>query len=411
MRFLFASFAILFLAGCRSEAPPVANPPQRPTLNDNSRKTIAAANEFAVDLYRQIALERGGNLVFSPLVTTISLSMIHAGARGQTADEIATALRWTDNDDDRQAAIADLLGHARAVSGQPQLELHFASRMWGQRGDKFLPGYLTALQQTYHVEPGTLNYSRPGAASRQINDWISEQTNGKISRLVDPSVFNPNTKLVLATAAYFKAKWQEPFIKRYTRDRAFHRTAEDQTQVPFMVHGHDLPFKYASLDGLRLLELPYQNEEVSMLLVLPDEVEGLPALESELAGQTVTDWIKQMKVETPHLVIPKFRFETQLEMRDPLAAVGVERVFSQQADLSAVDGTKDLFVQAALHGAFIDVNEEFTEAAGAMVAVTDKAIMEKEQPTFIADHPFLFLIRDNVSGIILFMGRVTDPSK
>jgi len=250
-----------------------------------------------------------------------------------------------------------------------------------------------------------------------INQWVEKQTNDKIQNLLGPGTVTPLTRLVLTNAIYFKAAWADQFSKNATEDADFHLSASKTIQAPTMHNSGG--YYYLKGPSFQALLMPYEKNEISMLILLPDSVDGLPALEHSLTASNLDKWTQALGYEHEVIVsLPRFKITQQFELSSTLESLGMKSAFDPDAaDFSAMTGDKTLDISAAIHKAYIDLDENGTEAAAATAVIIEMATAMAPQFAppppiyFTADHPFLFLIRDNASGAILFMGRVTDPTK
>ncbi len=241
---------------------------------------------------------------------------------------------------------------------------------------------------------------------------MAEATKGKITDLIPAGVLSDMTRLVLTNAIYFKGNWLHQFNKDSTQPAPFHLSATQKVEVPLMFQKERYKFGRAKFgeSGLKVLELPYKGEELSMVLLLPDETDGLAALEKELTAENLKSWTAKLGKPEVMVFLPKFKMTAEFQLNDVLAKLGMPLAFAPgSADFSGMDGKMDLYISAVVHKAFVDVNEEGTEAAAATGVVFGVTSVPVDPPEFRADHPFVFLIRDNRSGAILFMGRVLDP--
>jgi serpin B len=341
--------------------------------------------------------------------------MTYTGARGETAKEMAKVLHFPADPDPLHASFAALQKAFNEAGPRGGYRLSVANRLWGQEGYHFLPDFLAITRDSYAAELAPVNFARQTEQARQrINDWVSERTAGKINDLIPGGVLTPLTRLVLTNAIYFKGSWTKPFPKSATKDDWFYVTGDKSMPVPFMTRSDDLRF-WAG-DGLKALELPYGNGDLSALLLLPDSKEeglaALSALEAKLTLENLDGWISQLHRRKVQVFLPRFKLASQFALNDVLSAMGMKLAFDEdKADFSGISTQEQLYLSAVIHKAFVDVNEEGTEAAAATGAViaARAALRIQEPAVFRADHPFLFLIRDNRSGSILFMGRVTNP--
>jgi serpin B len=372
---------------------------------------VSGNTQFAFDLYARLK-SHDGNLFFSPYSISTCLAMTESGARGDTEAQMARVLHFDTNQAQLHSGFGDLQKHLNAVQEKKQVALNLANALWAQQDHPFLPAFLDVARSDYAAEVQPVDF-RTGAdsARKDINDWVSGKTAGRIPDLIAPGVLNPRTRLVLVNAIYFKGNWVNQFKKSKTAPAPFTTAPGQTTQAGFM--NLVARFNYAETDNLQLLELPYAGGDLSMVVLLPREPDGLKALEDQLSEEKLDLWLGQASRQEVDVLLPKFKTTGQFELSQTLAAMGMTDAFSTRADFSGMDGARDLFISAVIHKAFVEVNEEGTEAAAATgVAVGAMAVMRPiANVVFRADHPFVFLIRDVHSGSILFLGRVTDPTR
>jgi serpin B len=376
-------------------------------------EAVKGSNAFAIDLYAQL---RGqpGNLFFSPESISADFAMAYAGARGQTATEIEKVFHFTLPQEKLHPAEGALL---KQMNGQHQgYELHVADALWAQKDASFLPAYLTLVQTDYAAGFRSVDFkSSPEAVRATINQWVEQQTNDKIQNLLGPGTVTPATRLLLTNAIYFKGTWLDPFDVDWTDEEEFHLTAKQSIKTQMM--NRNGSYRYYDGGTFQELEMPYKGEELAMIILLPKEIGGLPALERSFTAAAASEWIQKLEpVGKVILTLPRFTMTQQFELSSTLSAMGMPQAFSGAADFSGMTGKPDFTISAAIHKAFIDVNEQGTEAAAAtaieMVATAMQRPNNEPPPiVFDADHPFLFLIRDTSTGAILFLGRVEDPTK
>jgi serpin B len=373
-------------------------------------EVVRGNNRFALDLHAKLRTQPG-NLFYSPASISMALAMTYAGARGETAEEMAKVLHFPADQDQLHASFATLRKSLNEPGGAGGYRLSVANRLWGQQGYHFLPDFLAITRESYAAELAPVDFARePEQARRRINSWVEERTEGKIKDLVPAGVLDDLTRLVLTNAIYFKGDWTKPFPKAATKDDTFHVTSRKSTRVPLMFKRDDL--RFWSGDGLKALELPYGKGELAAVLLLPDQIDGLPALEDQLTGDTLDRWLSRLRRRTVQVFLPRFNVTSAFSLRDVLRALGMKLAFDMdRADLFGISSQERLYISAAIHKAFVDVNEEGTEAAAATATVVaGRAVMPVKEPvTFRADDPFLFLIRDSRTGSILFLGRVVNP--
>src|SRR5271157_958384 len=370
---------------------------------------VEGNSQFAVDLYGKLR-NQPGNLFFSPSSISTALAMTYAGARGETAEQMARVLHFPAPQDKLPEAFAALHTALRPVAEKPGYRLHVANRLWGQQGYHFLPDFLAVTRDFYHAELAQVDFSGQTELAREtINQWVEKQTQEKIKDLVPCGAIKPLTRLVLTNAIYFKGDWTRPFPKAATRDELFHLSSDQTTTSPLMHKTDD--FKFAAVDGLKALELPYGNGDLATIVLLPDAIDGLGALEQKLSPESLTRWTSGLQKRKVQVFLPRFKLTSEFSLSTVLAAMGMPLAFDDRADFTGMSTEKYLYISAVLHKAFVDVNEEGTEAAAATgVVVTARAMMRPQEPAlFRADHPFLFLIVDNRTKSILFLGRVINP--
>jgi serpin B len=404
MKFLLC--ALLALLGGHA-----ALPAQPSSASSDQAALVQGNNAFAIDLYGQLR-QQPGNLFFSPASISTAFAMAYAGAHGQTATEIAAALHFKLPPDQLHPAMGALVASLNAA--HPGYELHVADALWAESGETFLPAFLSVTKADYAAGFHPVDFKAdPNAVMNTINQWVEQQTANKITNLLGPGTVSADTRMVLTNAIYFKGDWDSPFNAKYTEDEDFHLSATQTVKAPLMFRVGD--YNYFDGDTFQALELPYQTGELSMIVFLPKDVAGLPALERSFTAANAQKWLSQLQsTDKIHVSFPKFKMTDQFRLNDALTALGVKQAFQKDAaDFSGMTGGRDLFISAAVHKAYISVDEKGTEAAAATGIIMEATAMQHEPPPLIfrADHPFLFLIRDNKSGGILFMGRVTDPTK
>jgi len=380
--------------------------------NPDKTAVVDGSNAFAVALYGQLQ-NRPGNLFFSPESISIALAMTYAGARGSTAAEMAGTMDFTLPPDRLAPAMGALLGGLNAA--HTGYELHVANSLWAQQGFVFLPGFLVGMKNDYAAGFKEVDFESATEAAREaINRWVEQQTKDRIQNLIAPGVLSRETRLALVNAIYFKGDWQTQFAKAQTTDEDFHVSAAQATKAPLM---HlEQGFNYLDGGTFQALEIPYKSGELSMVVFLPNTVDGLQAMEQAMTASNTTQWMTRLRhASKVILTMPKFKMTQQFGLSSTLATMGMPLAFDEHAaDFTGMTEKRELYISAVIHKAYIDVNEEGTEAAAATGVVISRALAaQRPQPpiVFRADHPFVFLIRDNRSGSILFMGRVTDPTK
>ncbi len=371
---------------------------------------VEGNSQFAIDLYGRLRNEPG-NLFFSPESISTALAMTYAGARGETAGQMASVLHFPAPQDNLPVAFAELLRALQPEAEHAGYRLDLANRLWGQQGYHFLPEFLAVTRDDFHAELAEVDFIAHTEDARQaMNAWVEKQTENKIQDLVTRGALTPQSRLVLTNAIYFKGAWTKPFMKAATRDEPFHLAGGKTVSAPLM-HRTD-EYAYAAMDGLKVLGMPYGDRNVSMIVLLPDEMDGLPALEQKLSYPNLVRWMGRLQHNRVQVYLPRFKQTSQFSLSAELAAMGMPLAFDEKrADFTGMSTQDPLFISAVLHKAFVDVNEEGTEAAAATAVVMSAraALVRSEPALFRADHPFLFLIVDNRTKSILFLGRMVNP--
>ncbi|XP_078606181.1 leukocyte elastase inhibitor-like isoform X3 [Branchiostoma floridae x Branchiostoma japonicum] len=370
---------------------------------------LSAANtEFALNLYRQLC-GTTGNVFFSPYSISVALAMTSLGARGSTEGAMKGTLCFQDMPNDVLHGTFSKLHQQLYASDKYTLQT--ANRLYGEQTYSFLQDFLDATKKNYGAELAAVDFK--GAAEQvrgTINQWVEEQTKNKIKDLIPAGAVDAMTRLVLVNAIYFKGNWDKQFDANMTHDLDFNINNNEKVKVKMM--RMEANFNYGVFEELkcRVLEVPYVEKELSMLIFLPDAVEGIKDLESSLTAATLQTVSSKMYSTKVNLLLPRFKLEQEFGLGDTLKKMGMGEAFSDAADFSGMSGSKDLFISAVVHKAFVEVNEEGTEAAAATGVVMMLCALDLEgPPEFVADHPFLFLIRDNRSNSVLFLGRMYKP--
>lgn len=405
--------SLVLAAGIGSAQPGFAQPPADPGLG----ALVDANNAFALNLYRQLASEQAGagqNLFFSPYSMSAALCMTLAGAKGQTADEMRATLGMSNIPGQDAASLFGQLNAAIKPADPKACQLTVANALWGEKTFPFRKDFVDLIARSYQGHLRNLDFINASEPSRlRINEWVEEQTNRRIKDLLAQGTIDPLTRLVLTNAIYFKGQWTEAFEKNKTKPMSFIVSPGNTVQVPMMFKSH-ARIGYRKADTLAIAQLPYKGGELSMIVLLPDAPNGLPALEKQITVEKLSQWISGVRTQEVNLYLPRFTMTRDYSMNKPLEALGMKQAFvSGGADFTGLSDSpdaKDLFVSAVVHKAFVEVNEEGTEAAAATAVVVEKGLSGPNPTTFRADHPFLFLIRHDKTGEILFLGRFSQPA-
>ena len=364
---------------------------------------------FAADLYQQVR-GKPGNLFMSPHSISIALAMTWAGANTNTAAQMADVLHFTLPEAQQHAAFnkldLELASRAANASGNTiPFRLTTANAIFGQTGWNFLQPFLDTLARNYGAGLRVLDFMSDAEGARDtINQWVEDKTNDKIKDLLPQGSIKPSTRLVLTNAIYFSAAWAEPFQVSQTSDQPFWIGGDAQVVVP-MMHGV-AKNGYGAGTGYKAAELAYDGGQLSMVIVVPDD---LAAFEASLDAQKIRDVVASISGHLLDITLPKFGFEAPLGLKDILIEMGMTDAFDDAvADFSGIDGTRSLVITDVLHKGFVSIDEKGTEAAAATAVIVGET--SAPQPaTLRVDRPFLFFIRDIPTGAILFVGRVVDP--
>jgi len=387
---------------------PDADPTELATLTLDNRA-------FALDLY-QLKRSDPGNLFYSPHSISIALAMTWGGARGETADQMAETMHYTLGAERLHTSFnaLDLALSSRGEDvqldegeeGDP-FRLSIVNAIWGQRDYTFLESYLDLLALNYGAGLRPLDFAADPDGSRQtINTWVEDQTEDRIKDLLPEGSIDGNTRLVLTNAVYFKASWLNAFEVSLTRDGEFTRPDGTTTTAPFMHQQESLA--YGSGEGWAAVELPYVGRELSMVVILPD-AGSFDTFEAGLDVETLDGIIDGLSETQVAVALPKFTFEYDLPLNQPLMDLGMTAAFGGDADFSGINGVGGLQITDVLHKAFVAVDEKGTEAAAATAVVVGETSVGPDPVVFSADRPFIFLVRDLETGAIIFLGRVVDP--
>ena len=394
--------------------------PLVPGTPSEVRAVVAANNQLACNLYHQLK-GQGGNLFFSPYSVHKTLAMAYAGARGDTAREMAAALHLTLDPDRQHRAFLEtrqLLNRPHPggtpafvtpFRPSPDVQLFLSADLWGQRGAGFEERFRALLKECYGAGLYEADFGTPERARQAINARVAEQTHQQIRELFPADTINLNTRLVLASAIYFKGAWLHSFAKEQTRRAPFRSGAGGQILVPTMSQRERFEyFEDARLQGVRL---PYAGKDLAMLVLLPKSPDGLDDLEKGLTSDQLAAWVGRLHAQPVEVYLPRFELAGAFALDSALRALGMRKAFTPgEADFRSMDGGREsLHISAVKHQGSVVVNEEGTEAAAATGVVMDSLSAPAAGTVFRADHPFVFLIEDVQTGMILFLGRLVRP--
>jgi len=374
---------------------------------DDSISTVLAAsaiNAFAIDIYKVLASE-GGNVFFSPYSISAALTMTFAGARGETADEMANVLRFAGNEDQIHPSMRKLQNHFDSITEEQGI-IDMANRLWLERRYELLPEFTTTVERYYDAGVESIDFSRaPNVALLIINDWIARQTRDKIKDILSQGTITSSTRLVLTNAIYFHSVWDNKFDKANTRDLPFYTGLNEYKLTPMMSNLDT--YIYGENNEMQWIRIPYNIPNVSMFVILPRENETftqLEVLEKSLTTESLTRMLSRMRSARVDLQFPRFKDEQMFSLASVLSALGMPSAFRPDADFSGIMETEaGLYIDSVVHKAFIEVDEEGTEAAAATVILIEQTATTLRK--FHANRPFIYFIYDGQTRTILFMGR------
>lgn len=385
---------------------------KNPSTRENDIKILVDGNNsFALNIYQSLRAQ-SGNLILSPFSISLALAMTYAGAHGETESQMAQTLHFLPQEQlhpsFNQLDLNLQKENINSNKEQEPLQIKIANSIWAEQTFGFLKEFLDTLALNYGAGIYLSDFINNAEPTRQeINNWVSDKTQEKIQNLIPEGSLNPDTRMVLVNAIYFKADWLDQFDAEDTFNHPFNLLDGTQVDVPMMSQGMYIP--YIQEDGYQAIQLPYAGETVVMNIIIPDEGK-FEEVESSLNYEMLTDIFGNMNQTSMFLRMPKFQFESAFSLSDVLKELGMTNAFDRnKADFSGMTGKKDLFISEVIHKAFVAVDEEGTEAAAATAVIMETTGAAMYDMTLVIDHPFIFLIRDLESGQILFIGRVLNP--
>ncbi|ETE68149.1 Neuroserpin, partial [Ophiophagus hannah] len=366
--------------------------------------------EFSVNVYNQLrATGEDENIIFSPLGIAITMGMVELGAHGSTLKEIQHSMGY---EGEEFAFLKDLSDMAATEDTHYVMKL--ANSLYVQNGYHVNDKFLQLLKKYFKAEVEVVDFRQNIAVASYINKWVENHTSNMIKDFVSARDFSALTHLAIVNAIYFKGNWKSQFRPENTRTFSFTKDDESEVQIPMMYQQGEFYYGEFS-DGsneaggiYQVLEIPYEGDEFSMMIVLSRQEVPLAALEPLVKAQLIEEWATSVKKQKVEVYLPRFTIEQEIDLKDALKGVGITEVFSQSADLTAMSDNKLLYLSKAVHKSILEVNEEGSEAAAAsgMIAISRMAVL---YPQIIVDHPFFFVVRNRITGTIIFMGRVMHP--
>jgi serine protease inhibitor len=377
---------------------------KRPAVGCNFYESLVSANKrFGIELFNQLQLkDKGKNVFYSPLSAAFALSMAYNGAAGETKEAMRRTLKIEDVDlDQLNEQSATLIG--LLSSSHSKVEMAVANSLWARRGVEFKEDFLERNRRFFGAEVASLDFKSPGALT-SINNWVSQNTKSKIPTIIDR--INPDDVMFLINAVYFKGEWEHKFNKELTKNAPFYPLSGPEKEVPMMSQSGYCEYYHG--DKFQALRLFYGDKDVSLDLFLPDKDSSIDDLLKRLSPEQYERWARSFRQARGDIKIPRFKMDYESSLNDPLKAMGMGVAFvNGKADFSGMREQKDLYISEVKHKAVVEVNEEGTEASAA--TSVGGPLRAPERFTFIADHPFLMMIRDHRTTALLFMGLVVDP--
>ena len=396
----------------------VAPPPLKLTAEQRKQVgvVVGGGNDFAMDLYAQLAPGSKGNLFFSPASIHTALAMASGGAGGTTGTQMSQTLHLADAAPETHQALGlltrKLNSPPRDLRQNPMYELTMINALWGDKNYTFEPEFTALMKEQYGAGMRSVDFRLAEPVRKRINDWAAMATRRKILDLIPQGMITARTRLVLTNAIYFKSNWAHPFKKPATAAGEFRAT--DGKAVDAQMMNQQYRFSYTEMADFQLLRLPYNRWALSMLIILPRKDGDLGRVEKQLTTKNLSAWLGKLRTCDVKVTLPRFTFASQFKLTDTLKAMGMTEAFSMGADFSGMSKTKkkDLYISDVVHKAFVTLDEEGTEAAAATAVMmkVKSALRPMTPKVFKADHPFIFIIRHRETGSILFMGRVADPT-
>lgn len=358
--------------------------------------------DFSCFTYQQLAKDNNNNLFFSPISIQSILNAVYIGAEGETQKEIGNVLQLPNQSAESNF---DLLAAGSNSNKLKGITLDISNNIWIEKSISLNTSYEIDIKK-FDTKIASVDFKNNADLARKyINDNIDKQTNGKIKELLGPGTVDGLARMILTNAIYFNGDWDQQFDEYYTDNRVFHISKENKNIIKFMNRrGH---YNYAANDDMEIVELPYKGKEASLIILLPKEKEGLSKIERQLSSKNLNEWLSQTEYKEVSVFIPKFKLENTFDLRNNLEQMGISLAFTEEGDFSGMT-TEDIHLAKMTHKTTVEISERGTEATAATSALFTTKGVSSKTPIFMADHPFMFFIRNNKSGQLLFMGRFTD---
>jgi len=381
------------------------NPQTSTNYNLDELDIISANNQFAIDFYSKIK-DQDENIFFSPYSISSAFAIVNEGAQGETSKEIFDVFGFPEDEDKRRIEFSMI---SNSLNKEDEnFNLKVANALWIADRYNLKQEYVENAKKHYDSEVSTVNFVSDEGVDK-INTWVEEKTEKKIKNILQPGSTNELTVFAVTNAIYFKGTWVTQFDEKKTREMKFWLDNNENVNAQ-MMNLNPTEFSHAQFENFQMLQLPYKGERLSMMILLPNQLDGLSSIEESISIKKLKDWTDKLNPRKIIVSVPKFKLETDYDLYKSLPQMGMPLAFSEKADFTGMIEPKGVYIQQAIHKAFVDVNEEGTEAAAATAVSGGFQSGGPTYPQFIADHPFMFLIQDNESGAILFLGRVMNPN-
>ncbi len=405
---LFFAAILLSLTACKTQTENTSQ-----TSNNIQQMPRSLQNNmYAFDVFKTLHEQNDENIILSPFSISTALAMTYGGAKGETADQMQRTLYFNENNESFHKEFSAWKEQIMAL-GSKNDQLKSANSLWAQKDFHFVEDFFQLIEQYYQSSLYKVDYKNGDreAIRNEINEWVGDQTNDLINELIKPGVLVEDTRLVLINAIYFLSQWKIAFDSSATREDRFYVKDGNSIKVPFM-YMKDI-FNYFENDQMQVLEMEYEGSDFSMVAVLPSKNSSIQQLLDNTQGEDFWQIIEKMELQEAEVLFPSFKTRSRFDLEDVLSAMGMPLAFSNKADFSAMTRENDLKIDKVIHEAYIDVNEEGTEAAASTAVVMIRktsAIDQEPVKVFRADRPFIYFIKENKSNSVLFLGKVTDPS-
>lgn len=374
-----------------------------------SRTVAQKGAEFAVDLYKAVCSSHKNNIIFSPLGTTVLLGMVQLGAKGKAQQQIRKSLRMQESSTGEEFSVLKSFFSATSKKKQ-EFTFNLASALYLQEGFTVKEAYLHGNKEFFQSAAKLVNFLDAKACAETISTWVESKTDGKIKNMFSENDFGPLTRLVLVNAIYFKGDWQQKFRKEDTEMTDFHKKEGSTVKVPMMKALLRAKYGYFSESSVtcQVLELPFKSNEFSMVIILPAKGMTIEEVEKQVTADHIQRWLSELQEKEVEVSLPRFKTEQKLDFKEVLHSLNVTEIFNRGCDLSGITDSSEVYVSRVMQKVFFEINEDGGEAATS-TGVDIPAIMSLTQTQFLANHPFLFVMKHTQSDSILFMGKVTDP--